>query len=167
MIGIIKSDRRNDYIYNKLKDSILISDIKEVKNIDILILPFSGIDNFGYIKDTNFDLEEILKNSNIKTIFTGIKNDKLEDISQNYKIELITLMDNLEFVSKNAFLTAEGLIRIISNDLDDSLRNKKILLLGYGNVGICISKILNAYNSIDIYTISMDEKKNILQMKNL
>lgn len=163
MIGIVKSnDKRINYLNNLFEKAIFSDRLEELVDIDILILPFQGIDRFGYIKGSNLLLEDIINNNNIKTIYTGISNDILEGIGNKHSINIRVLMDDVDFVNKNAILTAEGLIRVINNKTEDSLSNLKILLLGYGYVGGAITKLLNYYTKIDIFTINKDEAKKAI-----
>ncbi|MGM9971212.1 MAG: hypothetical protein ACI35W_02250 [Anaeroplasmataceae bacterium] len=163
MIGIVKTkDKRINSLKKFFKEAILSDNIYELSNIDILILPFLGIDRFGYIKSSELLLSDILDKNDIKIIYCGVENEYLDDIAKKRNIEIRYLMNDISFVNKNAHLTAEGLLRIISNNTAYSLSDLKITLLGYGYVGGAIAKYLNSYTRISIYTNNIDEIKKVL-----
>ncbi len=168
MIGIIKTkDERINYLNKLLKESILSDNLDELFNIDILILPFLGVDRFGYIKSSNLYLKDIINQNSISKIYCGIENDYLNEICKEYNIKVIYFMNDIDFVNKNAILTAEGLLRIIGNDTLYSFKDLKITLLGYGYVGGAIAKYLNIYTKIQIFTNNIDEKKKVLLSENV
>lgn len=170
MIGIIRTkDLRNEYLKDFFKeDRYIYSDkITELYNLDILVLSFPGIDSSNYIKNTNINLKEVIEqNRSLRLIVTGSSNKELENVCTKYNISLIVLMKSKQFVAKNAMLTSEGLLRVISNDIDKSIRNLDILVLGYGFVGESIVNDLNHYCNVSIYSIDPKEQKSILLSKN-
>ncbi len=170
MIGIIKTnDLRNEYLckYFRTEKYIYSNDLKDFYNLDILILNFSGMDTNYYLKQTDINLKELIKqNRSLRLVVTGVANKELENLCLDNDILLLALMNNKKFVAHNAMLTAEGILRVISNDLKESFSDLNILVLGYGYVGESITKHLNFYNDISIYTIDQKEEKSVLLSKN-
>ena len=75
MLYIIKTnDLRYEHLkeYCKEKYNVLYDDKIPINYVmDILILPIEGIDEFGYIKGTNLNLERILEMNKVKKIYCG------------------------------------------------------------------------------------------------
>ena len=132
MIGIIKADARYNYLHKLIDNSILSNDVLDFYNVDVLILPFKGIDEDGYIYGTKIKLAEILKNNCIKRIIVGNANNILKELCDK-DIEIIELLKKDDFIKDNAFLTAKGCINYISNGASD-ISEFKILILGFGYI---------------------------------
>ncbi|MBE6137188.1 MAG: hypothetical protein E7176_02195 [Erysipelotrichaceae bacterium] len=159
MIGIIKGDVRYTHLSQLLNDSILSDKLVDFIGIDRLILPFGGIDNNNIIKGTNINILDIIKSNCIKYIITGNANAVLINICNEYKIDLYELLKDDVFVSDNAFLTAKGLLYLI-HEKDTEISDLKVLILGYGNIGFHLCKLLKAIDSsFDVYTANKLEAK--------
>lgn len=159
MIGIIKGDVRYTYLSQMLDNSIISDSLKDFIGIDVLILPLSGINNNYIIKQTTINIMDILNNNRIKLIITGNANNELIDLCNKYEIKLYELLKDYEFVIENAYLTAKGALYLIHNGICD-IKDKTILLTGYGNIGFHLAKILNSQDiNVNIYTENIIEKK--------
>ena len=159
MIGIIKGDVRYTYLSQILDNSILSDSLKDFNNIDILILPLTGINSNLIIKQTNINILDILKANSIKAIITGNANNELIDLCKKYNIKLYELLKDSEFINQNAFLTAKGALYLIHNGICD-IKDKSVLIIGYGNISFHIAKLLTEQKcEFDIYTENILEKK--------
>ncbi|MDR3085910.1 MAG: hypothetical protein LBU47_06305 [Christensenellaceae bacterium] len=52
---------------------------------------------------------------------------------------------NEEYALQNAFLTAEGALKLLIEHSDFSLRGAEMLLLGYGRIGSCLVELLRPF----------------------
>lgn len=154
MIGIVKtSDKRFLYMSTYFKEGVIYSDkALDFKDIDTLILPIGGVDRFLFVKDSTINLNEILNNSNVKTIIAGKINEDLKNICQNDDIKLLSYLDDPFYAWENAKLTSYVLLKKILNDLDDSIINLNILILGSGYCARAIYHMLKNINkNLSIY----------------
>ena len=167
MLGIIKGDIRYDYLHKLVNDSVLPNDLLDLHNIDELLLPIAGVNDDLSIRQTSINLEDILKQNSIKTIYTGNISNKLKNICQLYNVKLINFMSG-NYIIENAKLTAKGIINYLSNS-DTDISELNVLLVGYGNIGYYLSKILDIYEvNHHILTFNDLEKKYIrLDNKNI
>lgn len=113
MIGIVKtSDKRFLYMSTYFKEGVIYSDkALDFKDIDTLILPIGGVDRFLFVKDSTINLNEILNNSNVKTIIAGKINEDLKNICQNDDIKLLSYLDDPFYAWENAKLTSYVLLK--------------------------------------------------------
>lgn len=160
MLGIIKGDNRYYYLANMM-DCIFSSKLDELYNIDSLLLPFKGVDSSGIIFGTDLNLEDILKQNSIKYIFTGNSNNKLENLKKIYGFILVEILKDDTFVRQNAFLTAKGIIDYLNSGYKE-LSDLSILVIGYGNIGYYLAKLLNSYRAkFDVLSFNEMEKKYV------
>lgn len=159
MIGIIKGDLRYYYLYKLMDKAIISNKISDFYNLDVLFLPFGGIDNKYIIKNTNIDLRDLLKINSINTIFVGNANKELELLCKENNIRLYEFLKDDEFIRRNAKLTAKGLLYLI-HEGDSEIYSKKILITGYGNIGFYLAKLLTFYKAnFKIYSSNDMERK--------
>lgn len=162
LIGIIQGDVRYTYLSQMLKNSVLSKDLKDFYGVHTLVLPFKGIDENYRISQTELNLLDILKVNRIDSIFTGNANKELVNLCHDLNIRLYEMLKDLSFVQENAFLTAKGLIYDLHRSSSE-LSSYKILILGYGNIGFYVAKLLAALEcDFQIYTDEEIEKKFIL-----
>ena len=81
-------------IYNS-NNFIVFDDVCSVKYLKddeyILIIIDKDIEENGIMRDYNFLFEEILISINVKMIITNVKSEKLQEITDFYKIPLIVI----------------------------------------------------------------------------
>ena len=164
MLGIIKGDIRYTYLNEMLDNSILSDKLEDLIGIDELLLPINGINRNYTIKGSLLNLKDILNQNSIKTIYTGKNSNELNELCERHNIKLINFFNN-ECVLENANLTAKGIIHHIHFGVKD-ISNYKILIVGYGNIGYYLSRLLDAYEvNYKIYSESILERKMILLAK--
>lgn len=160
MYGIVKGDAR----YQKLAEMLpskLSSDLSDFIHIDQLVLPLAGIDEYYNIKQSNLNLLDILRENDIKTIIVGNANNRLKELCSDRKIHLIELLKNQTYVKENAFLTAMGIISYISSG-NRSISDYRFIILGYGNIGFYLAKLLKAYQAeVQVFSCNDLERKYI------
>lgn len=161
MIGIIKGDARYEAL-SRMLPARISSDLCDFIGIDGLILPLGGIDEYYNIKQSNLNLLDILRENDIKLIVVGNANKKLKEICLQRNIALIELLKIPSYVMENARLTAEGILSYLMNG-DLSIKDQRIVVLGYGNIGYYLAELLKAcQTNFQIYPGTDLEKKYIL-----
>ena len=158
-IKLIQNFKKEHNVYTIGYDDTIFSDIKKfnmekdsIKNIDIIILPISGIKN-DYSIDSEFSKNKIFIPKNLfldckenVQIFTGNRTETLDDmISKTATIN--TFFDN-DFKKSNSLITVEGILEdLISKRGNKTIHNSNILILGYGNIGKPLVQILDILNA--------------------
>ena len=142
-------DKRNKVIEELLINYDVSFDNKIIDE-DILILPITGIDDYGFIKKTNIKIDDLYEKHPFKYLICGVKNEYLIKFMEN-KGFIYSYYDE-ELLCMNSRFTAIGLLGLIITNINFSLDNRKILIIGYGHSGKEIAKILAPFtNKIDIY----------------
>ena len=123
-----------------------------LKNSQIVIFPMpvskNGEDLYTNLATKKVKLIEINREKflNNKIIFTpGLKSDELESLKIE-KNNTIFKYCTEDFLVKNAYLTAKATIKIIKENIGLDLKNKKILICGFGRLGKELTKILKDNN---------------------
>lgn len=160
MLGIIKGDIRYEAL-SRMVDSVISGELSDFLDIDSLLLPFNGIDEYYNIKQSNINLLDILKQNDIKMIFVGNANNKLKELCLSKKIDLVELLKEPKFVIENARLTAMGIIYYLGQK-SLAVSDLKIVILGYGNIGYALAELLKAYHcEFSIFANTLEEEKFI------
>ncbi|MDE6655555.1 MAG: hypothetical protein K2J85_01020 [Anaeroplasmataceae bacterium] len=154
MLGIIKGDIRYEALA-KLMPAKLSNELYDFLDIDVLLLPFGGIDENYNIKQSKLNLLDILKENAIKTILVGNANSKLKELCEQRKIKLVELLKDLRFVIPNAKLTSMGIIDYLSTK-DIAVSDQKIMIVGFGNIGFTLAELLKA-NDCNFSVFPMNE----------
>lgn len=100
-----------------------------------IILPLPTIAN-GYISGSGITLEQLYDAiSEENNVFFGnyIPPNKTNTLSYYY---------NNSFIMKNSFLTAQGVLKIILDNVDYCIFKAKVAVIGYGKCGRMIAKLL-------------------------
>lgn len=122
---------------------------EHISHYDIIVLPINGIkdnnectskfsQNPIYIEDDI--LQKISKNC---LVFTGLITEKLKKLNKN----IISLINDEDIKKENGIITSEGVIMDIIQNTDFSIHNSKILVIGFGNVGKPLVKVLESMGS--------------------
>lgn len=121
-------------------------DSKQVEKIDAIILPVAGTDDQGRIDGifTNrlIQLDESwLKNTPEHcTIFTGITNPYLNELTDKVNRTLIPLMDRDDVAIYNSIPTVEGTLLLIIQHTDFTIHGSQVIILGLGRVGMGLAR---------------------------
>ncbi len=154
MLGIVGNDIRYKYL-SELIDSIYSDELYDFIGVNELLLPFNGINDNYDIKQSKLNLLDILKENNIKCIYVGSANKKLKDLCKNSNIKLIELFKNSDFVIPNAKLTALGIIDYLNRGIK-IVNDEKICIVGFGNIGFFLARILLEYDA-DFFILPSNE----------
>ncbi|MDE6240863.1 MAG: hypothetical protein K2M08_00395 [Anaeroplasmataceae bacterium] len=158
MLGIVKGDIRYEALA-ELMPAIFSNELYDFLDIDVLLLPFGGIDEEYNIKQSNLNLLDILRENAIKTILVGNANSKLKELCEQRNIKLIELLKDYRFIIPNAKLTSMGIIDYLSRK-NLAISDQKILIVGFGNIGFTLAELLKANDcSFSIYPMNEAEEK--------
>ena len=134
MLYIIKTfDERYKYLkdYCLGKYNVIYDDKSPINyEIEILFLPLEGLDEFGYIKGSNINLENFLQLNKVSKVYTGNINEKLKELSKRYSFSLFSFYDDLWYCSCEFDLKIEIIKFFLSDKLHESFENIKILVVG-------------------------------------
>lgn len=133
MIGVINNYDKRMEILAKLLDGKLINYQTDLYDLDTLVFPISKIKN-EYIEGSNISLDDILEKCyQLKQIFyyEMLKEYKSKFLEKG--IKLICYNDD-DFLIANSKITICGFLKYFFIN-EESLINKSILILGYGNLG--------------------------------
>lgn len=136
-IDIVSRDER--YIYlnellNRNGYSAYLTAPSEVDNPDILVLSVRAeLKN----EELAMALEGLPQNTKV---FTGREKSAREYFSG----EIIDYSRDENFLQKNAYLTAEGMISVWHSVTKKTPSGKKLLISGYGRIGKCLARIFSS-----------------------
>ena len=89
------------------------------------------------------NIEEIFKNMTKDQVFIGGKiSEKIKQMANYYGIPVFDLMDREELAILNAIPTVEGGIQIAMEEMDTTIHNSNIMILGFGRIGKLLAKSL-------------------------
>ncbi len=104
-----------------------------------LLLDIPSFDDNGNLKDGT-DLQELLNRlpENITVIGGQLNHQYLAQYSK------IDLLNDATYLAKNAAITAECALQVAANYLNTTFADSRILILGWGRIGKCLSQLLKA-----------------------
>lgn len=147
-IGILAGDLRQHYITTYLKDSGYNARYLytfEESSVYVIPVPFTRdgttINTMLKNKLTIEDFCFSLKNGD--TVFGGNIPASFYSFIADKHINVCDFMADQDIVWQNAYLTAEGLLAKIIEETHFSLRNKNILITGFGKCGSLIAGLLS------------------------
>ena len=126
----------------KAKDAALAS--------EVIILPLPSVDKDGcipaYFSDEPLKLKELAPYLSGKRVFCSMKDKVLQsDPSLNFSL-LSDYYSREDFVLSNAYVTAEGAVKIAMERFEGTLNGARILVCGYGRIGKSITRLLSAFS---------------------
>jgi dipicolinate synthase subunit A len=147
---LLKKDGYKINTFGILKsENFPIKSLSETLESEILIFPLPVSRDGIHIQSTYISIEDILNIIKDKKIFCGIKNSVNNEIWQSLKI--VDYSKNEDFTVSNAWLTAEGVLKILFDKIKKPLSESKCLITGFGRIGKILAMIFrNFKTSIDI-----------------
>ena len=169
---IIGGDKRQEYLKNILdKDFTEVDHIRypaDVRRLDdiesyshiILPIPLSKDGENVYSNNKLcLKIEDLIKfiKPCHKVYGTGFGNKAL-DYFEDKQIEYHDFMKDKIFKRGNAFLTAQGTLRLMLDNTDDYIVGKKALIIGFGDVAETLAEKLKS-NGIEVYITARNKRK--------
>ena len=137
-ILVIEGDKKQEYLYHYLiekKCNVILSDINSSIHADIVV----GSTPLG-CNDFCLPVKH-----HIKLFVAGKIPKKTFDFFIQKNIKVFDILKTEYFIQKNCMYTAEGLLSYMISNTPFSLYNTKILVMGYGNCGKYIVKLLESF----------------------
>lgn len=139
---------------SSLKD--IISDFSAI----ILPLPVSKDENFinAPFSRNKIPLNYIYSQlNNTHTVFGGNISDSFKNVLEVKNVKYFDYAKDETFISKNAYLTAEGAVMTAIAESDISLSESKCLITGYGRISKFLLWFLKSFNA-DVTVCARKEK---------
>lgn len=174
-ILILGGDKRQEYVYRALKKNgydcelenqsteNIYKKISECRYI-VLPVPASKDKKYIYCKNEKFKLSfdsfgEMLGDGHI--VFGGCIYKELTNLSERKEIVFFDFNNNENFLIYNAFLTAQGALRLLLENTDSYLGGRKALITGFGRIGTSLANLLRNQN-IDVTVCLRNEGQHNL-----
>ena len=128
----------------------LLSCEDAIKSADVIILPLPSVDADGYIpasfSDKKTELEKIAPLLLGKRVFCSMQ-EKVCSIAPFLNTPLLSdYFKREDFVLSNAYVTAEGAIKIAMEKYEGTLNGARILVCGFGRIGKALVRLLSAFH---------------------
>ena len=171
-ILIIGGDKRQQYLEKFLKDNgkdvfhlkypADISEIAEITDYSHIImpLPISKDKEYVYSSDNiSLRIDDVI--SQIKPchcVFASGLDNKVLDYFEDNGIEYHDFMKDKIFKRANAYLTAQGTLRLLLENTEDYVIGKKALIIGFGDVADTLAELLSEIG-VDVYITARNLRK--------
>ncbi|MBS4172568.1 dipicolinic acid synthetase subunit A [Bacillus sp. FJAT-49736] len=133
-----------DHVFSGVsKEKIHEVDFSE---IDAIILPITGTDANGQVEmifsaeTVEITEEMLLKTPAHCTIYTGIKNAFLEEMTKKVKRRLVMLFERDDVAIYNSIPTVEGTIMMAIQHTEFTIHGSTVAVLGLGRVGMSVAR---------------------------
>lgn len=133
-----------------------------VEKSEVIILPLPVTMDGSKINCTYSEseilIEDVLDCTDKNVIVVGGNADEsLRERFINCGLKYIDYYDREELQIANAFLTAESAVGIAINELKNSIKDKSVLVIGYGRIGKALCHILKAMG-VNVYASARNHK---------
>lgn len=145
-----------DYTCTYINDNSLSENAnKKIPLYDVVILPVpvshDGVYLYSNNKEVKIELDLIINSMTKAQLFiAGCISGELKAVLKEKSIEYFDFYESEELVLENAFLTAQGALRLLLENTTEYVKNKKMLITGYGRVAKATAAIMKD-NGLDVY----------------
>ncbi len=146
---------RKGYSCEHINSAENIETLNILGNFDCLILPLpiskDGMNIYSDKSDFTVSIEDIIgKLKENQIVFAGSINKKLGSYFDEKKIKYYDYFDREDFQIFNSYLTAQGALRLLLENTDETIVSKKILVTGYGRVAKATAELFKNVGA-DVY----------------
>ncbi len=128
----------------------LMTPVDAAQSAEIIILPLPSVDKDGNIpaafSNVKLSLKELASYFSGKRVFCSMKDKVLTNVPLINQGLLCDYYSREDFVLSNAYVTAEGAIKIAMEKFEGTLNGAKILVCGYGRIGKALTRLLSVFN---------------------
>lgn len=145
---IFGGDKRYEEVVNYLKKANYDIDISldlddiDPSMYDAIVLPVLGIDDGYKVGSKILGEDFFVKTKEQVKIFSGIKTKALDCMLTMANRKCTYLMQEIDVIRQNIVPTVEGIIADIIDNTDVTIHSSNIMVIGYGNVGKYLVKML-------------------------
>ncbi|TLS37380.1 dipicolinic acid synthetase subunit A [Pseudalkalibacillus caeni] len=126
--------------------------LEEVKldQLDALVLPVSGTSLNGEVETIFSNEKVVLKEEHLQqtpshcTVFSGISNDYLNQITNDTSRKLVKLFERDDVAIYNSIPTVEGTVMMVIQHTDITIHQSNVAVLGLGRVGMSVARTFDA-----------------------
>ena len=136
------------YASDILKASGIQSVDHPAPEITHLLLDVPSLDIHGNLRDGS-SLERLLEQ--LPPTVTVIGGNLQHPLLAGYRI--LDLLQDAEYLAENAAITAECALQTAMPQMNRTLRDSSVLILGWGRIGKCLGQILNAIGATVIIAV--------------
>ncbi len=176
-IIIIGGDKRQEHIYDVLSADgyNCVLENQSAEHIEeklsthryvILPVPVSKDNKNIYCKNENFLLScnELAKNlTDSHIVFGGGLGKELTCVLNKNKTVYYDFNNNEDFLVYNAFLTAQGALKLLLDNTEKTLCGRKVLITGFGRIGKSLAILLKPLNLSVTVCIRNDNQQNLAE----
>jgi len=126
--------------------------LEEIKTVDVVVLPLTGISVKGEIHAPCFPYKIFFSTiaNNIKPqtpVYLGKATPLVKELAQKLNIPIIEIADDDELAILNAVPTAEGALRLAIELTPYTIHGSRVVILGYGRVGKVTARLFKSVNA--------------------
>ncbi|WP_066635328.1 dipicolinate synthase subunit DpsA [Desulfolucanica intricata] len=142
VVGLPVTTGNNVIACRKIEEALL--------EVNAVILSVSGINNDGHLYCPLEQKQLILSEKQLSLItkdvpiFVGVAKPRLKEMTAKLGLRVIEYMVLDEVAILNSIPSAEGAIQLAMEKMPITLHSSSAFVLGFGRVGITLSRILNA-----------------------
>lgn len=117
---------------------------------EVIILPLPSVNKDGNVpaafSDKNISLMELSPYLAGKRVFCSMK-EKVTEFAPNLNPKLLSdYYAREDFVLSNAYVTAEGAVKIALEKFEGTINGAKVLVCGFGRIGKALTKVLSGFS---------------------
>lgn len=117
---------------------------------EVIILPLPSVNKDGNVSaafsDKNISLMELSPYLAGKRVFCSMK-EKVAEFAPNLNPKLLSdYYAREDFVLSNAYVTAEGAVKIALEKFEGTINGAKVLVCGFGRIGKALTKVLSGFS---------------------
>ena len=157
---------KNTFINDSVKN-ISIDDVS-IGIYDVIIFPINGVMERNLINcrfnNTPIKIPDnfLVGSKENVLIFSGIPTRNLSNILEIADRYCVYMMKDMEVIRENAYPTVEGIIADVISNTDITLRDSRVLVFGYGNIGSLLVSYLRMLGASVVVSIIKEDDKALL-----
>lgn len=128
----------------------LMSPSEAAQNAEVIILPLPSVDKEGNVpavfSENKIPLSELAPFFSGKRVFTAMREKVLTAAPCLNPTLLSDYYAREDFVLSNAYVTAEGAVKIAMEKFEGTLNGARILVCGFGRIGKALTRLLSAFS---------------------
>lgn len=128
----------------------LMTPVEAAQSAEVIILPLPSVDENGnvpaFFSERKILLKELAPFISGKRVFSAMKEKVLKEAPTLNPALLGDYYAREDFVLSNAYVTAEGAVKIAMEKFEGTLNGAKILVCGFGRIGKALTRILSAFS---------------------